>query len=589
LSRRRGKHKKPSANDQPGNQVSGGRQELRDAPKYPGFSVDTYRGIAILAAGTLVLKSLIFAPISFWPLSFVCLVPWLVMVGAGREARLVYVFSYLLGLLFFLWNMRWLWYPTGVGYVALSVYLACYFPLAACPIRHAVRRRCLPLALVAPLVWVGGEMLRAVVISGFPWFFLAHSPHEVLTLIQVSDLVGAYGLSFVIAAVNGAAADVILAILARRRAVRPDANRHPAQFGALFAALLLIATCVYGHIQLSADTMGEGPTIAVVQGDFISKVSGEGLAEDEKKRLYFSMLDSADAHDPDMVLLPESAWWMFLNPEKRDLHWLSRDSFAAFQDYATRGNTCVVTGCGAWVDTPHDLLAKERRYNSAMVFSADGSEPQRYDKIHLVYFGEIVPFRFGNFRFLYLWINSLMPFSGPDNDEYSYFPGTEFRTFAMEAPSREGELYRFSIPICYEDVMPYVSREFVSGGASAKRCDFLLNISNDGWFGRGIQQPQHLAICVFRAVENRVGIARAVNTGVSAFIKPTGEVHDIVTGDPSTPWPGECGYSVASVSVDSRYTLYSRLGDWFGWGCVVLWFLLYVDRCVVRARARANE
>ena len=137
--------------------------------------------------------------------------------------------------------------------------------------------------------------------------------------------------------------------------------------------------------------------------------------------------------------------------------------------------------------------------------------------------------------------------------------------------------------------MPYVSRRFVSGGAGQKQVDFLLNISNDGWFGRGVQQPQHLAICAFRAVENRVGIVRSVNTGVSAFIQPNGRIHDQVTGNPGGQWPGISGYSVARVGVDSRYTLYSRYGDWFAWLCVAIGLISLIDYWIVRARTHGDS
>ena len=137
--------------------------------------------------------------------------------------------------------------------------------------------------------------------------------------------------------------------------------------------------------------------------------------------------------------------------------------------------------------------------------------------------------------------------------------------------------------------MPYVSRRFVSGGAGQKQVDFLLNISNDGWFGRGVQQPQHLAICAFRAVENRVGIVRSVNTGVSAFIQPNGHIHDQVTGNPGGQWPGISGYSVARVGVDSRYTLYSRYGDWFAWLCVAIGLISLIDYWIVRARTHGDS
>jgi apolipoprotein N-acyltransferase len=263
---------------------------------------------------------------------------------------------------------------------------------------------------------------------------------------------------------------------------------------------------------------------------------------------------------------------------------LSRSSFQALQKHAAENNAYVVTGSASLVQTPYDLLSKERRYNSATVFHSDGREPGRYDKVHLVYFGEVVPFRFGKLRFLYFWMNRLMPFSGPDGDfEYSLFRGEGFHSFEMRPASQPGRTYRFGIPICYEDVMPYVAREFTYGG-DAKRVDFLLNISNDGWFGRSIQQPQHLAICVFRAVENRVGVARAVNTGVSAFVDPSGRIHDGVVGKTDDLWPRNAGISVANVGVDSRYTFYTRFGDWFGWGCALLWLLLFLDYWIMRAR-----
>ncbi|MCH7705079.1 MAG: apolipoprotein N-acyltransferase, partial [Planctomycetes bacterium] len=301
-------------------------------------------------------------------------------------------------------------------------------------------------------------------------------------------------------------------------------------------------------------------------------------------------MEAAAAEKPDLYLLPESPWTMVLNPEARDFLPLSRRSHAVLQAHATKHDATVVTGSGTILPTPFDPGSSQRRHNSATVFYADGSKPDRYDKVHLVHFGEIIPFRFGRLRFLYFWLNRLVPWSGEDgNLEFSLFPGESFKTFTLTAPSLGGRTYDFGIPICYEDVMPYVSREFVSGGAKRKRVDLLLNISNDGWFGRGIQQPQHIAICAFRAVENRVGIARAVNTGVSGFVEPSGRIHDIVEGDPSNGWPGIVGYSVATLGVDSRYTLYSRFGDWFGWGCAFMWLVFFVDYWIVRVRASRDE
>jgi len=592
------------------------RTRAVDAGAADGLAIETHRTLLLLLAATLVFMSLIFAPISWWPLSFVCLVPWLLVIGGASHAPRVYFYSYLLGLVFFLINMRWLYAATGLGYIALSVYLAVYFPFVASPLRHVVRRRRWPLALAVPFVWTGCEILRAVVLSGFPWFFLSHSVHRVLTLIQVSDLVGAYGVTFMLGAVNGAVADLIFATAAKHReGAQRRLDSRNARVGLGFALVVLLAVVVYGRVQLSRDTTSDGPKIAVIQGDYPNEAGvdlGDGVlgrikrfldwvylrpaeshddaSDPEKLDTYLSMLDAAAAEQPDLYLLPETPWMMALNPEWREFWDISRVSFAALQKHATRHNGTLVTGSTSFVPTPDDILADQRRYNSATVFRADGSEPDRYDKIHLVYFGEAVPFRFGRFRPLYFMLNRLMPFSGPKHDfEYSIFRGKAFSRFALESRARGGAPYYFGIPICYEDVMPYVSREFTSGGSNEKRVDFLLNISNDGWFGRGIQQPQHLAICAFRAVENRVGIARAVNTGVSAFIQPTGQIHDIVKSDPNSLWPGNCGYAVAHVGVDSRYTIYSRYGDWFGWGCALVWLLLFVDYWIVRSRTRPKD
>ncbi|MEE9297012.1 MAG: nitrilase-related carbon-nitrogen hydrolase, partial [Phycisphaerae bacterium] len=197
-----------------------------------------------------------------------------------------------------------------------------------------------------------------------------------------------------------------------------------------------------------------------------------------------------------------------------------------------------------------------------------------------VLFGEMVPFRYGRLRFLYLWLNSLSPF-GQGGYEYSLTPGDGAETFTMRA--REGgAAYRFGVPICYEDVMPYVCRKLAwDAELDEKRVDFLLNISNDGWFLHRNELPQHFAICTFRAVENRVGVARTVNTGVSGFIDPDGRAHDKIG-------VGETAWRVARVMIDTRKSLYSRTGDLFALACAVVWALLCVDYVLHRALAGGN-
>ncbi len=556
---------------------------------------------------SLGLQSLIFPPLPTWPLAFVCLAPWLLIVAGSPRPRRVYVLSYLLGFGFYLINMYWMYYPTGAGYVAASAYLASYLPLVAIPVRHAARRRRIPLTFVLPFVWVGAEWLRSLLLSGFPWFFLGHAAYRWLSLIQISDVAGAYGVSFIIATVNGALADALM-----RWRTRPTGARMPAATIRWSQRLrrptvawplgLLLAALIYGQVQLHRSTTAAGPKIAVLQGNFLSAVEGEREDPHTRFEFYATLLMRARTTNADLYALPETPLHMTLNREFLELdttrpeNWgwggeqaVCRRWAEAFMAYSQANGAYLVTGGFSRTYNAYDLLCAERQYNSAFVFGPDGELPQRYDKVHLVLFGEAVPLRFGRLRFLYLWLNRMTPWGGPF-DDYSLFAGDTFRTFAMT--TGDGRTFRFGIPICYEDVMPYITRRFVTGrgkGAAertreGKQIDFILNISNDGWFAHSTELPQHLAISAFRAVENRIGVARAVNTGISAFIDSDGRIHHVVEVDGRRRGPRVDGYQVANVCVDSRFSLYSRWGDVFAWLCAAIWALLGADYIVARIR-----
>lgn len=562
------------------------------------LAIDSWLLLVVLWGAGFALQFVIFAPISIWPAAYVCLVPWILVVGCCSSARRVYVASYLLGLAFFLARLTWIYPITVEGYVALTAYLAVYYPLMACPIRHAVRRRSMPLVLAVPIIWVGGEYMRALVIDGFPWFFLAHSQHRLLSVIQISDLVGAYGVSFLVAMINGAIADALLAWLRNRGRPAAVGGRRYARGSLVAAAVCLLATLVYGQVQLRRDTSSPGPRIAVIQGNYPHPLRpiGPDVSSRTKADRYFKLIQDAATLRPDLFLLPETPWSMVLNrtflqadpADHPDVVW-SRECYDRLQGFATKNDAVLVTGAMSRELTPLNRLAEEWNFNSAFVLRPDGSPPDRYDKVHTVYFGETVPFRFGRFRFLYVWFNSLSPF-GEGRFEYSLTPGREFKVFEMATRSQNGRRYRFGIPICYEDVMPYIGRRFAIGPDGRKRVDFLLNISNDGWFLHSGELPQHLAICAFRAVENRVGIARAVNTGISGFIDADGRIHDLVAdGAGRVCGPDIDGWRVASIDVDSRCSLYSRTGDVFARLCFLLWGAVYVDYLIVRIRGNRAD
>ena len=574
------------------------RSAKRPAPAAGPFVIRSWWWLLLATGLSLVLQVVIFAPLDLWPLAYVCFVPWLIVVGATESARRVYIVSYLLGAAFFCISIYWLFLVTVIGALVLFFLFGFYFPLVACPVRHIIRRRRMPLAFLFPVIWVGCEAVRSILILQFPWNLLGHSQHGLLTMIQVSDLVGAYGTSFVVAAVNGMIADLILHRrgwpLADGTSGKPPSPRA----GVIFSAALVLLTIVYGQYQLRRNTISDGPRIAIIQGNYPNYVNPEkhGPQPEPRERAdrYFQLLRQAAPAKPDLFLLPETPWYMYLNREflSRPLErwfpasraYTPQTCYDAFRDTAMAEHAYVVTGSGSLEPTPLDLLASERRYNSAFVFAPDGGEPERFDKIHLVLIGEYAPFRYGSLRFVYLWLNEIVPF-GAEDYEYSLSPGQEFKVFAMQAPTRGGRTYHFATPICYENVMPYVSRRFVTGPEGDKRCDFLLNLSNDGWFLHSTELPQHLAASVFRAVENRVGVARAVNTGISCFVDPDGRVHHVISKDGVVVGPGVDGFEVANVKVDSRHSVYSRYGDVFALLCAAVWGIFYLDYVVVRLLA----
>lgn len=599
-------------------------------------------GLYVLGAAALCW---IFPPLNFWPLVFVCLVPWTVATCRTQRAWLVHWGSFLVGWGFFLCALRWLMPVTGLGWAALAFYLAIYWPLAAWAIRTARRHGISPIWSL-PVTWVACEYLRAVVMTGFPWLFLSHGLYEQLPLIQICDLTGAYGVSFLAALVNGV---LVEAVLQRWPAPGPRTSSRQFWIGAVVAVILLAATLTYGFYRLGqvdfeSDPGRVGPRVAVVQEDF-PLVSTPPYGDHRYVMLakYLTLAARAAHEQPDLLAFPETAWSISMNidyieqlqtipearPEMLPDAVLCHEAVAAFArgDYPAvnavlselesslrvlgrarpelklpeslprlpaEGGSPVTTLVGAVsiAQFPGATYPKVRFYNSALVYDRDGSQRRlRYDKHHLVPFGELVPFRQAKFlgldlHWLYRWLNSLSPFSDGGRIEYSLTPGSELTVFELQTPAGTR---RFGVPICYEDVTPYVIREFVWDGGR-RRVDFLVSISNDAWFLHSNELPQHMAICALRAVENRVGIARAVNTGISGFIDPNGRIYSQVERDGRVVGPGIVGYDLEPVYLDDRSSLYGRIGDAFALLCLfpagLLWLGAVFERWVLALRLR---
>lgn len=491
--------------------------------------------------------------VGWWPIAYVCLVPWLVCVGCAARARFLYFLSYLLGAGYFLINVRWMYPVTAPGYFALSFFFALQFPLMAWPIRHLYQKRGLPIAMIAPVAWTAFEFLRCIGPLGFPMLLLGHSQYRVLTMIQISDLVGAYGVSFVLAMINGLFADLLIQPIVIHRTEK--SVRMP--LGTLATVLVLAGTVIYGISQSSTRHLEDGPLIAMIQQDVPMYVGGDYVRPTPGETLdaAIELSRAAIAEKPDLVVLPETALHGHFNDEfilagadtlqeilqrvyaanwslndLRILQQFARQSRDAFQSLSTESGVSFVIGATATEWRPTAIPARAERYNSAYLLLPGESRPAaRNDKRHLVMFGEYVPFRF-TIPWVYEQLNSFTPW-GRGGRHFSLSVGEAAVTFEFSATGRRDRRFRAGAPICYEEIMPYIAREFARGNTDAgskapkKNIDLLVPISNDGWFLHSAELEQHLAAGVFRAVENRIAVARSVNTGASAMIYPNGKVH----------------------------------------------------------------
>jgi apolipoprotein N-acyltransferase len=585
------------------------------------------QGLRLLALSltTAGLLWLCYFPVAFGPLAWLALVPLLALVRSPARPRTVYVCAYAGGLAFYGPALQWLRVADDRMYFTwafLATYCALYFPLAVWLCRLLDRRTSLPLTVTVPAVWTALEFFRSNFIGGFAttllgstqhdcpggfgWYCLSHSQHAFLPVIQVSDLTGAYGVSFLVAAVNGQLFEALYARgWFRRRFVSPDAAPRCSTasiVGQAVAVLaLLLATYAYGSWRLGQNDFGEGPRLALIQGNIDQRIRNDaGGAEEAVRdkaaslivRDYMALSSLAARYRPDLIVWPETSWpyeWVETAPGVPDA-----ESAALAREYARRWHTDLLAGMNVSVGPPRHPL----RYNSAVRIDREGRLAGRYDKIHRVPFGEYVPLR------------QTLPFLNrfaPYDFDYSVRPGVEHTRFAVEGHDKQH--FTYGVVICYEDTDPVSARPY-GGGDGQAPVDFLLNVSNDGWFDGTSEHDQHLAICRFRAVECRRSVARAVNMGISAVIDGNGRVLRLPLAHPPgaegdaadvSVWlilprqekPVELsvaqwgqykkvgGVLLAVVPIDRRVSLYARWGDWLPWACGAF-LLVAVGRAVAR-------
>ncbi|MEK6744697.1 MAG: apolipoprotein N-acyltransferase [Nitrospirota bacterium] len=466
-------------------------------------------------------------------LAWFALVP-LLLALRGLTVRAGLLLSFLVGLVFFSSTIYWVTNSIHVyGHVPLlpaalitllfSAILALFIAPFGAVIVHIRATRPGIVVLAAPAVWVTLELARTHLFSGFPWALAGYSQYQALPVIQVADLTGVYGISFVIVLVNTA----ITELISGGKRIAP----------LLTASVVLLAVLGYGYHRLNAETGSGGIRVTVMQGNIEQDKKWDPAYQSEVIATYKRLTRRAIEQKPDLVIWPETATPFYF--EGTD------DPYPALTDdlrrFVRSTGTPLLTGSPTYEK-------KERRHllrNSAFLLERDGTTKTVYHKIHLVPFGEYVPLKKSLLFFVEKMVQSVGDFQ----------PGTEYTVMKVRLPS--GKDVAMGTVICYEIIFPDLVRRFVNEGATV-----ITNVTNDAWFGRTGAPYQHFSMAVLRAVENRVPIARAANTGISGFIDANGRILD--TSGIFTE-----AHLTRTLVPGSITTFYTRYGDVFAWMCAL--------------------
>ena len=513
-----------------------------DLPDFAGVKKRDYF-LALVSGGLLAAA---FPKLGLSILAWVAFVPLLLACGrksAGKAFKLGFVsgIAAYAGILYWI-NIVVTTYGklhpvvSFIVFMILVVYLAAYVGVFMYLVRKAEEKG-VPVLLSFPVLWVALEYLRSFLLTGFPWASLGYSQYSVLSLIQIADVTGVYGVSFLIALANAVVYELIKGVVKKERSI------HPGR-GVVIFLILFAATVVYGFTKLDRAETGTPIRVALVQGNIDQSVKWDPAYQEATVAIYERLTRLAGAPGVDLVVWPESAAPFYLQ---------DGESYSSrIKGLATMVNAHLVVGSPAY-DNEGGVI---KYRNSAFLISPQSGIAGRSDKVHLVPFGEYVP------------LAKLLPFV------HKLVVGVgDFSPGAGTVPLSIGN-GKIGVLVCFEGIFPELSRSYVQSGSR-----MLVNITNDAWYGRSSAPYQHLSMTVFRAVENRVPLVRAANTGISAIIDSEGRIKKQTELFQEAFVNGE-------VILGTKNTLYSRFGDVFAKVCLLLSALIVITAFVRKKRSK---
>ena len=414
--------------------------------------------------------------------------------------------------------------PLYLGFfvmLLLALYLGLYVSLFSAGVVF-FRRKGINEIISAPILWTCLEYAKSHLFTGFPWENLAYSLHGMISFIQVVDITGTYGLTFVIVLVNCILYEIITVTSESKRRVLSGLIVGFTVMGLIFC---------YGLYRLdgmkNAAKEMRTENVAIIQGNIDQSVKWNDKYQSDTLKIYRKLSLGMSESGVNLIVWPETAApFFFQNID---------DKHRFIINIAKEANSYLLFGSPSYIRKG----SKNLFLNSAYLISPDGEITGRYDKIHLVPYGEYVPL-----RRIFFFLEKLVVGVG------DFIPGKE------PIPLTVGD-EKTGVLICYEGIFPQISRGYKKKGAT-----LLVNITNDAWFGTSSAPYQHLTMTAFRAIENRLYIIRAANTGISAIISPTGEIISRTGLFERTALSGMVGF------ID-ECTFYSKYGNVFVYLCFI--------------------
>ncbi|MCK5595633.1 apolipoprotein N-acyltransferase [bacterium] len=475
-----------------------------------------------------ILLAISFPKIDFEYGAWIALVP-LFLILANVDLKRTFAFSYITGVVFFTLTIYWISAVSTLGMVLLVLYLSLYIALFGVIASCLFRKLKLPLALIAPPVWVLCEFARAHFLTGFPWVLLGYSQYGQIALIQSASFISVYGMSCLIVLINASIADVWLFFKNKR-------GGWMVLIGPSVSIVAVTGFLIYGNICIKAEKreyVEEGIKVGIIQPNITHEEKAEDIYGTRERvlNIYLNLSEELLKFNPDIIIWPETALTYMDNYDEK--------SIVKLKNFAKHNNLHLLTGI-CYRSTSSEF------YNSVFLVEPEGAMRQRYDKTHLVPFGEYIP------------LKSLLPFLSKVVPIGDFAHGKEYTVlnFCKKNKLDLDRRIKFACTICFENIFPDLTRQFVKNGAR-----FLVNVTNDSWFGRSSAPYQHMSMSVFRAVENHTPVIFNANTGISCFIDEHGRISNKVNNGRDDIFVS--GTSFSDVYFNGEKTFYTEYGNLF--------------------------